>query len=245
MTTRKERAYEHIRRGILDGSLRPGDRLSNRKLADAIGISLIPVREATAQLASEGLVEHRPGVGSFVASCSREELAELYDLREALECHAAAQAAQRIGTDELAVMSRCNQRLLAIAEELDRTKRTQWPSDRIRRWLQADVELHLTVFRAAGNRRALEVVRGLRIMTRIFAQRWTAPPVGDSFRGCADHVALIEALQTQDRSRAREVTRRHIQRACADSLAAYDQRRLAEVTVPGELADLGRSSEKD
>ena len=122
-------------------------------------------------------------------------------------------------------------------EELRRTRRSRWTADRIKRWQEADIELHLTVFRAAGNRRSLEVVRGLRILTRIFARRWTDPPVGDSSRGCADHVALVEALEARDARLAREVTRRHIRQACEDSLAAYDQRRMAEAAVPVELVD--------
>lgn len=227
--TLKQRAYEHIQHKLLAGELRPGDRLSNRKLADEIGISLIPVREATAQLVSEGLAEHRPGVGCFVASLSREELAELYDLREALECHAAAGAAQCITDQDLAVMRQCHQRLLAIVDELERGKRSRWTAERIRRWQDADVELHLAVFRAAGNRRALETVQGLNVLARLFAQRWTDYPTGDSRRGCADHAALIDALEAGDSERAREVTRRHIQQGGRDALAAYDQRRLADV----------------
>ena len=227
--TLKQHAYQHILQKLLHGDLRPGDRLSNRKLAQEIGISLIPVREATAQLASEGLAEHRPGVGSFVTSVSREELADLYDFREALECHAAARAAERISTDDLALMRQCNQRLFGIVDELEPTEETRWTADRIRRWQDADIELHLTVFRGAGNRRALETVQGLNILTRLFAQRWTDMPAGDSGKGCADHAALIGALEAKDAELAREVVEQHIRQGCSDALAAYDQRRMAEV----------------
>ena len=179
-------------------------------------------------MVSEGLAEHKPGVGAFVTSLSREELAELHDLREALECHAAARAATRIDADELAFMHRCNQHLLAIVDELQRAKRSRWTADRIRRWQEADIDLHLAVFRAAGNRRALETVQGLNVLTRIFAQRWTDLPAGDSSSGCADHATLIRALEARDAERARETTRAHIRKGCQDALAAYDQCRMAD-----------------
>ena len=82
-TTLKQRAYEYIRRQLLNGELSPGSRLCNRTLAEQIGMSFIPVREAISQLASEGLIEHRPRLGAFVLDPSREQIEELYDFREA------------------------------------------------------------------------------------------------------------------------------------------------------------------
>ncbi|MCG8586726.1 MAG: GntR family transcriptional regulator, partial [Pirellulales bacterium] len=110
-TTFKQRAYEHIRQGMLTGRLLPGARLSNRALANEIGASLIPVREAISQLVSEGLAEHRPRMGAFVMQVDREELAELYDLREALECHAIRRAVADLTDVDLEEMQRSNDQL--------------------------------------------------------------------------------------------------------------------------------------
>ena len=83
------------------GDLAPGTRLVNRSLAKELGISFTPLREAINQLASEGLVEYVPGGGAFVRRLDRHQLAQLYDLREALEPFAAAEAAKHITEHEL------------------------------------------------------------------------------------------------------------------------------------------------
>src|SRR5438045_6948871 len=87
--SQKEHAYRQLRGRLLDRMLLPGDRLREIPLAEKLGVSRIPLREAMDQLASEGLVERVPGLGSYVRSASPKELRELYEMREVLECFAA------------------------------------------------------------------------------------------------------------------------------------------------------------
>ena len=84
-STLTEKSYRHIRDLLVDGELQPGDRLVTRVLAEKIGVSLAPVREAIFRLSSEGLVEHVPGAGAFVRTPQAQDLEELYVLREAVE----------------------------------------------------------------------------------------------------------------------------------------------------------------
>src|SRR5690242_601727 len=93
----EQRAYDMLRDKIFTGTLRPGARLSEYAEAKALGTSRGPVREAVSRLASEGLVEKIPGVGAFVrAPADADELREVYQFREALECAAAELAATRL-----------------------------------------------------------------------------------------------------------------------------------------------------
>ncbi|MEM7603659.1 MAG: GntR family transcriptional regulator, partial [Verrucomicrobiota bacterium] len=112
-----EKAYQHIRSRVFTGELAPGDRLVNRTLADELGTSFIPVREAISRLASEGLVKQVAGAGAFVRSFDRQEVSEIYDVRELIEPFAAAQAARFITDHELAEL----QTLLKDWEELGET----------------------------------------------------------------------------------------------------------------------------
>lgn len=234
--TYKQKAYEYIRRKLMQGAFQAGARLSNRALAREIGISFIPVREAISQLSSEGLVEHKPGLGTFVVMPSRQELEDLYDLREALECHAALKAAERMGPAEITEMKQWNQALLAVVAEVEKEPdATGWTDERVDRWLVADAGLHLAILRAGGNHRIIKLVSELRIMSRVFGQRmwlWSA----DELRLVSqEHQRIIEAFEAGDAAGARTILSKHIRRGAETVLAAHDKRSAEEAAGLGGM----------
>lgn len=91
----KERAYIYLKQSILSSQLSPGQPLAVKELAEEMGISRTPVREALVTLHSEGLVEVFPSRGTFVARITVADLRELSELRESLEGMTARLAAQR------------------------------------------------------------------------------------------------------------------------------------------------------
>ncbi|GGV16394.1 GntR family transcriptional regulator [Actinomadura cremea] len=91
-------AYDAVRRMILSGDAAAGARLGEAELAETLGLSRTPVREALQRLGSDGLVEVLPHRGARVVEWTREDLAEIFELRSLLEPYAAARAA-RIGQD--------------------------------------------------------------------------------------------------------------------------------------------------
>lgn len=228
--SQRDRAYNYIRTRLLNGKLPPGTRLSHRAMAKEIGISFIPVREALSQLVSEGLVAHEPKLGSFVRQVSREELAELYDLRVALESHAVMAASKLITEDELNLMQEKNEMLTGIADEVTRLGRTAWTGERIDRWMLSDAEFHLVLLRAAGNRRALKIVSELRLMTHVFGHHDAGRSIEDLQRICEEHRRLLDALRKGNADAAREVLVAHLRQGCERALKAYDRRRLHEDT---------------
>ena len=91
VATTQEHAVEGLRRAILGGELRPGQRVPQEELADRIGVSVVPLREALRVLEGEGQVTYRSRRGYFVTELRAEDLAEIYALRQVLEAQAARQ----------------------------------------------------------------------------------------------------------------------------------------------------------
>jgi DNA-binding GntR family transcriptional regulator len=92
--TKREFAYREIRDLIMDGTLEPGTRLSLRPLAERLGVSVMPVRDALRALETEGLVETSDHQGAYVASVSRAEILEVVSIRMWLEVYAVMRAAE-------------------------------------------------------------------------------------------------------------------------------------------------------
>ena len=221
----RQRAYDYIRARILEGELAPGDRLSNRQLASEVGSSFIPVREAISQLVSEGFVEQRSGSGCFVAIPSRTDLQDLYDLREALECHAVERAAGFISASDLDEMEELNDVYGAVLRAGEGA--TEWNHELVEGFLQADFALHLKLLKCCRNARIVRLAGDLRLLSRVFQSTekyWRR--LDDVRRTFDEHAALITALREGDGAKARQVLREHIRWSCGDALAAYDRHRV-------------------
>ena len=106
---------------LAQGELQPGERLVNRTLAERIGVSVIPVREALHRLATEGLIEHTPGAGAFVREPNRQDLEELYVLRDANESCAAGEAAKYITDLQLEELEAILQHMIQLADQVEAT----------------------------------------------------------------------------------------------------------------------------
>lgn len=163
--TLRERAYRHIQAKILTGALRPGQRISEQTLAAEIGISRTPVRSAIRELESEGLLQQVPRFGTIVRETNRRDLAELFDLRLALEGFAAEVAAERMDRDDL-------QELIALCDEMDELLvDLQHDPARLRdaecaaRFVDSDMRFHVAILRATGNRRLMKSVADSRMLS--------------------------------------------------------------------------------
>ncbi|MEM9282574.1 MAG: GntR family transcriptional regulator [Verrucomicrobiota bacterium] len=163
-----QRAYRHIRRKLLDGSVSPGARLSYGNIGKEIGISATPVREAVGQLASEGFIELVPQLGAVVRELSPEEAIELYELREALESYAAARASERISSKQLDEIDLNLKSSSSLIEKVNTSGRDTADKKTARQFHALDLAFHMTLIEASENRRMLKVVGDSHILTRIF-----------------------------------------------------------------------------
>lgn len=221
-------AYEELRRMLVSGRLEPGTQLVNRKLADAIGMSMTPVREAVSRLASEGLVEHVPGAGAFVRRITRQELAQLYDVREALEPLAASQAALHATAGEIADLEAVAAGSFALIREIAARPSRHADAAMMARWIDADRRFHEIVFEAARNGWLSKIAGDMKLMAHGFAPQRRLPEfltVGIAVRTWRGHRRLVRALRSRDAARAAALVLTHVREGRAEvfaHLAAHD-----------------------
>ena len=225
----KTQAYQHIRQKILQGELKPGDPVSARSIAKEVGMSFIPVREALARLAADGLVQHTSGLGCFVASPDRQDLTDMYQFRELLEGFAAEQAAKQKSPELLGEMKQANQVMRAVADELQASD--EWSAPQVERWMNADRDFHRALIRAGGNRVVVEAEE--RLMTRgpMLAWTWRRRTTSASAQTLAEHDAIMAALERGDGVAARATVVEHIRRGRENAIKGFEANRLKS-TMP-------------
>lgn len=225
VTSQSEIAYTHLRRQLSNGELRPGDRLVNRALADELGMSFIPVREAISRLASEGLVDRIAGAGAFVHEVDRRELSELYDVRLLFEPFAAAEAARHVTAHELREME-------AILAEWETTgqavlARKRGPGPKLlNAWADANERFHERLVEASRNRWLAKLMRELRVVSLCFAAHRQAPglltkPIIEA--ALSSHRELLNCLHAGDTGRAETLVRKLLERGREEVLGYFDQ----------------------
>lgn len=217
-----QRAYRHIRKKLLDGSVTPGARLSYGTIGKEIGISATPVREAVGQLASEGFVELVPQLGAVVRELTRDEAIELYELREALESYAAARAAERIGDRQLSELRENLEQSRILTEEVRKSGKAKAGKAIAKKFHALDLSFHMTIIEASRNQRMLKVVGDSHILTRIFqADRhsFSQKILDATF---SEHCAIESAVRKGDGSAAREAMQRHIRNSLELTLDETD-----------------------
>ena len=202
-----DRVYAVVRRRILDGDLRRGARLRQEALAEELGVSRTPLREALRRLAAEGFVEFHPNRGAQVVSMTAEDVRKAYEARMVVEPGAARLAAIRRPAAEVTVMWE------AIDAERESAGRASSYS--------ASRTFHLALVRASENEHLIRMAEGLwvpGIAQAIFEKQADA---GDLITtDLAEHEGIVRAIEAGDVELAGVLARRHIAAAHALLLEA-------------------------
>jgi GntR family transcriptional regulator, transcriptional repressor for pyruvate dehydrogenase complex len=205
-----------LRGQILRGELKPGAQLpGHRELAAMHSVSVGSVREAISMLISAKLIETRPGRGTYVALASpdptsiaigaplrRDEVEELTEARLIVEVELAALAAERATPDQVEHLRRAVERMDAAAAD---------PYD----YPEADVDFHLAVAEAAGNRYLLKAMLDVRSLLRHDMELGAEAAIrrfGDLRISVGSHRKLLEAIEARDADTARAVAREIVAR---------------------------------
>lgn len=197
----RELVCDALRNAIADGSLRPGIRLMEIQLAEELGISRTPVREAIRKLEQEGIVVMIPRRGAYVADISLKDITEIYEIRISLDMLAASLAAERITDDELEEMDK--QLLLT----------TQYVNNKdINKIVACDSVFHDVLYRAARNERLVSIINNLRDQLTNIRARSMAQP-GRLAETMQEHRNLLDAIATRDPENAANMARIHIENA--------------------------------
>jgi len=222
----RQRAYDYIRRRAMTGSLAPGTRLSIRQVARQLEVSAIPVREALTQLVSEGLLEHKPGVGIFVVELAPDELAELCDLREALECHAIRKMAPLADSTLVEQLQRYKTAMEGVIEQIQRASGENWNTPQMDAWTLADAQFHMAILKAAGNRRTLKIVSDLRVLTYSLGHRDRRRTVERLQRADAEHGEILDAIAAHDAPAAEQAMAHHLAQGSRATMEALQRQRM-------------------
>lgn len=191
----RERVRDELRARIADGRVEPGQRLYEKAIAEELGVSRIPVREAIRMLESEGMVSVLPRRGGvLVRRLDRADVEDLFDVREALEVLAARRAAERGDPAGLATLSRL----------LDTAKRAFACGDSAE-VDAANTAFHEQIYRLGRNRLVPEMLGPL--TGRL---RWLFQQNVEHERVLADHERLLHALVDRDPDLAAAVALEHI-----------------------------------
>ena len=193
-------AYRKLRDRILNGQLRPGERLSLRGVARSLGMSMAPVGEALRELSRDGLVETESGWGTRVRKITAESLRSQHVLRTAIECESSRQCCRLASDRQLS-------ELMEQAAELDRRIDSDAKPEQIH---GLDSEFHLRVAELSGAQSLVEVLKANQLV-RMLAQGSVL--ARDVERPGLQHVHLVEAIQARDPDRAEHAMREHCVRS--------------------------------
>ena len=197
-TVLREQVKELLLERILRGEVQPGGRLVETRIAQELGTSQAPVREALRDLELLRVVESEPFRGARVRAISAEEMAEIYPVRAALEEVAAREAARRLDSETDA----------ALVAELEAMRAAAADGD-VHGQVEHDVRFHRLIVEASGNRTLLEVWTSLRVEARTIMTLFKTGL--DPAELAEMHQPILDALRTGDPDLAGRTVRDHVE----------------------------------
>ncbi|MEM6460872.1 MAG: GntR family transcriptional regulator [Pseudomonadota bacterium] len=207
-----------LRDRIVEGDPAAGEFVNERELAEDFGVSRTPIREALKVLAHEGLVEIVPNRGTFVASLTLEDIADLIEILSEIEGFAARLAAERASAEQLRSMRRLHEDMLAAHEQRDMTH-----------YFKLNQAIHEMVAQAAGNPHVLESfrtytsrVRRIRFLSNMDDALW--------LKSIQEHEQILCALEERDATRASELMKYHV-----EAILAAAEKALAQEEAPDRV----------
>lgn len=190
--------FNTLRQAILRGELQPGERLLEIHLANKLGVSRTPIREAMRKLELEGLVLMIPRKGAVVAEITEKSLRDVLEVRKALEELAVRLACEKIQDEEI-------EELKAAAKEFENALK----SGDVTVFAEADVKFHDIIYRTTDNQRLIQLLYNLR--EQMYRYRVEYLKRKDSHEVLlAEHQRIIETIEKRDEKSAVEAVCTHI-----------------------------------
>ena len=196
----REQVYDELKRRILTGQIKPGTRMMEIELADALGVSRTPVREAIRGLGKEGLVTIEPRRGAFASEISVKDMIDTLTVREDLDALAAYLASSRINKTEEKKLLELTDKYAAAIESGDMDT-----------MIRADEAFHKRIAKLSGNKTLYSVVRT--VQTQVLRFRYLYYEDLANYKNMpTEHREIIEALVSGDSDLARKVAYNHVKR---------------------------------
>lgn len=217
MSAAEKTVYLDVRQKIIDGVFRGGTHLTTEALAETLGVSRTPVREALRRLQAEGLVQIIANRGAFVSSWTVADIDEVFDLRNMLEAHATRLAARNITA---ATLDRLEE-LASLMDAAVEQRTPQW----LDRLTQHNTEFHHLIMQAANHRR-LDLVLGQIVQIPLVMRTFAIYSDEELSRSMQHHREMIAAFREGDGDWAASVMKSHL-------FAAHHVLRRTLATIDG------------
>jgi len=206
----REVVFESIRGAIISGVLKPGERLMEVQLAERLGVSRTPVREAIRKLELERLVVMMPRKGAYVADLSIKDITDVLEIRGALEGLASGLAALRISDEEIEELQLTALNFHKAIEEEN--------FDEI---VRLDIDFHGIIFKAARNDKLLQINNNLREQVQRFRIMYINK--SNKSRNLArEHFEIADAISQRNMGLAEKLAKKHIENAEKYILNVYE-----------------------
>ena len=190
--------FETLRRSIISGDIKPGERLMEVSLAEQMGVSRTPVREAIRRLEAEGLVTMIPRKGTHVSELSVKDIMDVLEVRTVLDQLATSLAAKHMQPAQVKALEIIHKQYISNVEK-----------DNMEGAIRKDVEFHDVIYAASGNPRLVAVASSL----REHVYRFRVIYMKDNLIAenvLHEHEEILEALRNAQGSKASELAERHI-----------------------------------
>lgn len=194
----REVVFKTLRQAILTGELKPGEPLMEVKLADKLGVSRTPIREAIRKLELEGLVVIKPRRSAAVASITKEDLTDVLEVRRVLEKLAI----------ELCCRKRTGSDIVLLKENLEKFKRSIRKND-VTEIAVSDVQFHETIYNATGNKRLCQILYNLREQMYRYRLEYIKDEQTRN-QLIKEHEEILAAIEERDELRASQAILLHI-----------------------------------
>ncbi|WP_291236520.1 GntR family transcriptional regulator [Frisingicoccus sp.] len=187
-----------LRQAILKGELEPGERLMEMQLAEQLGVSRTPIREAIRKLELEGLVVMIPRRGAIVAKITEKDLRDVLEVRSSLERLSTELACERMEDNTIIELKKAQEAFKAALNQDDITLQAQ-----------RDVEFHDVIYKSTGNLRLIQMLNNLREqMYRYRLEYLKYDPAHQTL--IEEHELIIGALSKRDKETATNIIVRHV-----------------------------------
>lgn len=207
----REVIFTSLREAIIVGELKPGERLMEVQLAEKMGVSRTPVREAIRKLELEGLVVMLPRKGAHVADLSAKDIMDVLEIRATLDGLASALAALRITDEELKDLKHVQAQFIGYVEK-----------DNLQGSVKKDVEFHDIIYRAARNDKLMQITGNLWEQVQRFRVIYIKD-FSNSRDIAREHNDILEAICARDVEKARLCAQSHIKEQEEKIIAAINR----------------------
>lgn len=240
-TSTKGRIYNYLLQQLSSGTIPAGHVISELQLSRTLGTSRSPIREAIGQLVSEGLLEQAPNRSATVINLSREDIVDLFEVREALEIYAVRKVAARgLHPTNHSQLKECLENTQAVISQMKSAGQQSMTDEQMNGFTKFDHRLHALLVISTQNVRMQKIVNDTRVLVRIFAMRHHGYDVGMLEKIQRQHIAIVQAVAKSKPEEAARLLSEHIRTSLRERLDEFDlwKRESAVMTHSLEMAEL-------